>query len=50
MNQALGTYMLAGGKNSIGLQLKYKSKYIFGTFIKDFTLFLKRMAYSLINM
>jgi len=36
MNQALDTYILAGGENSIGLQLKHKSKYIFPHIHKGF--------------
>ena len=36
MNQALDNYMLAGGKNSIGLRLKYKNKYIFPHIHKGF--------------
>lgn len=36
MNQALDIYILAGGKNSTGLQLKYKSKNIFPHIHKGF--------------
>jgi hypothetical protein len=41
MNQALDTFILAGGKNGIGLQLKYKSKYIFPHVHKGYYIFSK---------
>jgi hypothetical protein len=36
MNQVLDTYILAGDENSIGIQLKYESKYIFPHIHKGF--------------
>jgi len=48
MNQALDTDMSAGGKNSIGLQLKYKSKYIFSHIHKGFYI-VSKMYGSFIN-